>query len=379
MHYCDLVAGYGWMLLLVVVCNLAALWLFFRTFFNFSRYSSLLSAAVFYSAWLASLAHPEEVIFWLTGATEYFLSLSTLLILACLLYKPRRSVWYFVVVILLSIAVPAQHEMAGTFLWVLLLSGMLLTRFLKLPSQHWYAAFMSGSLSQLVVMRSSGNSIRAIQEHRHLWDVRQFPKWFAHSSYHGLDWLSSPSILLAACCLLLIYQRNYASQDPNKSWPKWVPPAAIAGMVFIVAEYCLVEMASGSWSPDRVVAWFTFIFCLLFVCLVLTGVPEISRIPFSQATKAGVLLLWAVTLLGSNNFRLALEDLHGPARVWHRIDAEQLSQRGGNINFQLPSKYPKLFMEQEITSDSGCWVNRCLANFLHASTVTSSNSAEKCP
>jgi hypothetical protein len=319
------------------------------------------------------------VIFWLTGATEYFLSLSSLLFLVCLLYKPRRSFWYFVAIVFLSIAVPAQHEMAGTFLWSLLLVGMILTRFLKLPARHWYAAFVSASFSQFVVMISRGNSIRAAQEHRHLWDVSHLPKWLAHSSYHGLDWLSLPSILLAACCLLLLYQSNNPSQDSNKSWPQWVPLAAIAGMVFIVAEYCLVEMASGSWSPDRVVAWFSFVFCLLFVCLVLTGVPELSRVQFSQATKAGVLLLWAVTLLGSNNFRLALEDLHGPARAWHRIDVEQLNQRGGNINFQLPSKYPKLSMEQEVTPDPGCWVNRCLANYLHASTVASPNSTEKCP
>jgi hypothetical protein len=150
-------------------------------------------------------------------------------------------------------------------------------------------------------------------------------------------------------------------------------------MVFIVSEYCLVEMASGAWSPDRVVAWFSFVFCSFFVCCILTGVPEISKVQFSQATKMGILILWAVTLLGSNNFRAALEDLHGPARVWHHIDAAQLRQRGGNIEFKLPPAYPKLSMQQEVTPDSGCWVNRCLANYLHAQTVVAEQSNEKCP
>jgi len=379
MRHVDLVSGYGWMLLLVMASNLAALWFFFRTIFGFSRYSSVLAAAVFYSAWVASLAHPEEIIFWLTGATEYFLSLSTLLVLLCLLYKPRSSAWYSALVGLLSLAVPAQHEMAGLFLWAVLLTGTIVSRFLKLPARQWYLAFVSASISQFVVMLSRGNSIRAVQEHRHLWDFRHLPKWLAHSFYHGLDWLALPSVLLAACCLFLLMQSSGTSQISGRPWPRWIPLAAIAGMLFVVAEYCLVEMASGSWSPDRVVAWFSFLFCLLFVCVVLTGIPEISRIQFSQATKAGVLLMWAVSLLGSNNFRQALQDLHGPARQWHRIDAEQLKQRGGDINFQLPAKYPKFSMEQEISSDPGCWVNRCLANYLHASTVASPNSTEKCP
>ncbi len=150
-------------------------------------------------------------------------------------------------------------------------------------------------------------------------------------------------------------------------------------MFVILCEYCLVELASGNWSPNRVVAWFAFVFCLLFVCLVLTGIPELARTQFSLATKTGIYILFAVSVLGSTNFRAAVEDLGGTAQAWRRLDASQLRQRGGAVVFELPARYPKLSMHQQVTSDSGCWVNRCLANYLHATSVVGKDSSEECP
>jgi hypothetical protein len=379
MSHVDLVAAYGWLLLAVISTNIAALWFFFRTFFRIPHRTSFLAAAIFYSAWVATLAHPEEEILWLTGAMEYFLSLSTLLVLLSLLYRRRNSIWYFVGITLLSIAVPAQHEIAGTFLCVILLAAALLMRIQHRPARQWFLSLGVATLSQAVVMLSPGNRLRAAQEHRHMWDIAHLPKWVAHSFYHGLDWLSYPSILLAACCIVLLLQSSREADASDESAPKWLGLAGVGAMIFITAEYCLVEMASGNWAPDRVVAWFAFVFCLLFICVIVTGVPEIFRVRFSQATRIGVFTVFAVTILGSANFRAAIEDLAGGAQSWHRIDKAQLARRGGAVEFELPAHYPKLAMEQEVTSDPGCWVNRCLANYLHASSVIGKNSREECP
>jgi hypothetical protein len=379
MSHVDLVAAYGWLLLAVIATNLASLWYFFRTFFRLTPRTSFLAAAVFYAAWVASLPHPEEEIFWLTGAMEYFLSLSTLLVLLSLLHRGYRSAWYFAAITLLSIAVPAQHEIAGTFLCVVLLAATVLMRIQKQSALQWYLSLGIATISQAVVMLSPGNRLRAAQEHRHLWDIARLPKWVAHAFYHGLDWLSYPSFLLAACCIILLLQSDQGTHAPGDAPPKWLSLAGLCAMIFILCEYSLVEMASGNWSPDRVVAWFAFVFCLLFVCVALTGIPEIFRVRFSESTRIGVFTIFAVTLLGSANFRSAVEDLSGTAQGWHRIDAAQLAKRGGSIEFELPARYPRLAMEQEVTSDPGCWVNRCLANYIHATTVIGKNSREQCP
>ena len=379
MNHVDLVSAYGWLLLLVVAINLAALWYFFRTYFKLTRGTALLAAGSFYAAWIASIPSPEEAIFWLTGALEYFLSFGAMLVLLSLLHKRRNSPWYYLTIALLSIAVPAQHEIAGTFLCSVLLAGIILMRVQEQPALQWRLSFCFAVLSQAVVMLTPGNKLRAAQEHRHLWDFAHLPKWIAHSFYHGFDWLSYPAFLLAACCILLLWQQGREKQDSEKNPPRWWGLACLCGMFVILCEYCLVELASGNWSPNRVVAWFAFVFCLLFVCLVLTGIPELACVQFSVATKAGIYILFTVSILGSANFRAAVEDLGGTAQAWHRLDASQLRQRGGVVVFELPARYPKLSMPQQVTSDSGCWVNRCLANYLHARTVVAEKSVEKCP
>ncbi|MGA8143042.1 MAG: hypothetical protein WB987_04035, partial [Candidatus Acidiferrales bacterium] len=112
MSHVDLARAYGWLLLAVMVANFSALWYFFRTVFQLSRASSLLVAGVFYAAYIASLSDLAEQLYWLTGAIEYNLSFATLLVLASLLYQARRGLWYYLAIVVLSIVIPAQHEIA---------------------------------------------------------------------------------------------------------------------------------------------------------------------------------------------------------------------------------------------------------------------------
>ncbi len=379
MSHVNLVSAYGWLLLLIMVSNVAALWYFFRTFFQFSRSNALLVAAIFYSAWIVTLTNPEEELFWLTGASEYFLPIFTFLVLLSLLYRFKNKFWCYVLVAVLAVAVPAQHEIAGMLLCAAVLVGAIFMTIQRRPAAHWYLAFSLASLSQIALILAPGTRFRAAQEHRHLWDVAHLPKWFAHSFYHGLDWLSSSPVLLAACCIFLILQHERENNSGQERSPKWPAIVGLLGMFIVLAEYCMVETASGNWSPARVVAWFAFIFSLLFVCVILTGIPELNRVHFSLSTRLGVYILFAVSLLGSANFRAAVEDVRGPAPAWHKLAAAELHQKSGVVQFELPAHYPKLAMHQAVTSDPGCWVNECLANYLHASIVVAKDSSEECP
>lgn len=379
MSHVNLTTHYGWLLLTVIITNLAALWYFFRTVFHLPRITSLLVAGTFYAAYVASLDDLQLELYWLTGAIEYNLSFSTLLVLVSLLYQARRAVWYYVTVALLSIAVPAQHEIAGTLLCMILLGGVIVMRVRKLPATQWYLSFAMAVLSQAVVMLSPGNAIRAAQEHKHLWDVAHLPRWVAHSFYHGINWLSHPAILVAGFCIFLLCQND---QDTNEAEPLPSTRLGIAGicaMFAVLGEVALVETASGTWIPSRVVAWFEFVFWLLFLCVILRGIPELHRVRFSQSTKIGAFSLLAVILLGSSNFRAAVEDVRGPAQSWWRMNSTRLQQRGGALEFQGPTRYPKLAMHQNVSSDSGCFVNKCMANYLRAKTVVVKDSDEECP
>lgn len=379
MSHVNLTTHYGWLLLTVIITNLAALWYFFRTVFRSSRTTSLLVAGVFYAAYVASLDDLQLELYWLTGATEYNLSFSTLLVLVSLLYQARRAVWYYATVALLSIAVPAQHEIAGTLLCMISFAGVIVMRVKKLPARQWYLSLGLAVFGQAIVMMSPGNAIRAAQEHKQLWDIAHLPRWVAHSFYHGFDWFSHPAILVAGFCIFLLLQRD---QDKNASEglpERWLGIAGVCAMVTVLGEVALVETASGIWIPSRVVAWFEFVFWLLFICVILRGIPEIHRVRFSQRTRIGAFSLLAVILLGSSNFRAAVEDVRGPAQSWWRMNSSRLQQRGGALEFQGPARYPNLAMHQNLSSDSGCFVNKCMANYLRAKTVVVKDSAEECP
>jgi hypothetical protein len=375
----NLLQTYGWLLLLVALTNLAALWYFFSVVFSLSRSRSFLVAAVFYATWIVALGSPDQQLYWLSDVMIYNLSLSSLLVLLALLLRPRATVWYYVLVALLSIAVPAQHEVAGTFLCMAVLAASVVVTVKKLPSRQWYLSLASSSISMAIVMRSPGNALRAVQEHKHLWDIAHFPRWVVHSVYHGIDWLAGPAILVSAFCILLLCQQDPESPAKVEAPSKWMAKAGLLGMLAILFECALTEVASGTWLPDRVAVWFQFVFMLLFVCVVVCGAPEIYRTRFSAATKVAVFMLFSVTLLGSANFRSAVEDVRGPAEAWWRIEDARLSQRGGTLEYEAPAAYPNLAKPQKLVDDPGCWVNKCLANYLHAQNVIVKNSKEECP
>ncbi len=379
MSHVDLATSYGWLLLTVVVTNLAALWYFFRTVFRLPRTTSFLVAGVFYAAYIASLTDLQLQLYWLTGATEYNLSLSALLVLVSLLSQPRRAIWYFVLVALFSIAVPAQHEIAGVFLCVFLFAGAVVMRVKRLPARQWYLSLGMAALSMIIVVLSPGNAIRAAQEHKHLWDIAHLPRWVAHSFYHGLNWLSDPAILVAGCSIFLLCKRDQETRAADELPAKWLGIAGLCAMFVLLCEVSFVEMASGVWIPARVIAWFQFVFWLLLVCVIVKGVPEIHQVRFSLGTRIGVFTLLAVCLLGSSNYRAAVEDVRGPAQSWWRMNSARLQQHGRALEFEAPARYPNLAMHQNLSTDPGCFVNECMANYLRAKTVVVKETTEECP
>lgn len=379
MSHVDLGRAYGWLLLAVMLTNVATLWYFFLRIVNLTPGRSFLVAAVFYSAWVASIAKPDEQLYWLTNVIGYNLSLSSLLILASLLLRPYRSAWYSMAVALLSIAIPAQSELAGTFLCVVVFAGATIVLVKKLPGLHWYLSLVLATISMMAVMLSPGNALRAAAEHKHLWDTAHLPHWVGHSFYHGVNWLGAPAVLTAAFCIVLLSTYDQGGPVRAKLVPTWFAIASLCAMLVVLVECALVEVATSSWLPDRVVAWFEFVFWLLFVCVVLAAGPEIYRARFSLATRIGIFALLSAALVGSSNFRAAVDDSLGPAQSWWRIGSARLKQRGRSLEFEAPAEFPKLAKPQMLTDDPGCWVNRCLANYLHASTVVVRHSKDECP
>lgn len=389
----DLFGAYGWLLLAVVGITVTSLWYFVYTFLDASPRRSFLITALFYAAWMASMTFPVEALFWLNGATMYYLPLSALLVLVSLLYRFRGATWQYFVAAFLSLAIPALHEIAGAFLCAIALAGLICTRLRKAPSSHWTVALAASTLSMALVILSPGNAERAALEHRHAWDFAHAPYWIAHSFYHGLTWLSPPAVLAAAFYIFLVSGRQEGTEAAKDRRPQWLGPVSLCLMLFTLGVCSLVEIAGGMGLYTRLVDWFQFVFWLLFVCAALTGMRRI-REAFPKAIKSGAFILVAAILLGSANYRSVIEDLHGPAESWRRSYAQldlhgparpsrgsyatQFATRGSALTLPAVTQFPKMAMRQGLSEDPRCWPNRCIALYLGAKSVAVPGSLEQC-
>jgi hypothetical protein len=377
----DLVASYGWLLLLFMLTNIAALSYFIQNFLRLSRTKALLAAGVFYSAWLASVVSPAENVFWLSEAIEYQFTMSTMLILAGLLCKTRYTPLSYFALAVLAIAVPGQHEIAGAFMLVVLLGGVVAARILKLPAFQWWLGLGLVALSFAAEMLSPAMAVRMSLRPKMPWDFVHVLPYAQRTVDHGVNWLMSPAILLCAFCMpLLLWPLEDSSSGSEYRPPRWLALAGLGAMCILLAEFASAEMSSGyAQMPPRTVGWFQFAFWLLLVCVILVGIPEISKVKFSASSKIGLSMLLVVSLFGSANFRSAEKDLRGPARLWWAASVARLRQRGSSLQFEPLPPRPALFRSTSLATEPDsrrCWVNQCMALYLGAKTLVVTDSGE---
>jgi len=372
MNTFGLSSSYGWLLLLVMLTNVAALSYFFSNLLRVPHTRALLVAGIFYAVWLASFPNPGQNIFWLTGAMEYQLSLTTMLILAGLLCKPSDTIRRYLVLAVLAAAVPAQHEIAGTFLVVCLFAGVIAARVLKLQLRQWLLCFSLAVLSFAVILLSPAMAFKFAVGHGHstVGYITHILPYAKRTVGHVIHWVLNPPVLLGAFCVPLLLWPDESLENEYRP-PRLIALVGTGALCVLLGQLANAEMVTFSSSfPSRVVGWFQFVFLLLLICVVLIGVPEISKLGLSTGFRIGVFALFAASLLTSENFRLAGRDLLGPARSWHSSNMIRLTQKGSVLLFDpLPPK-PDEFEETGLSKNSGCWVNQCMAVYLGADIVS---------
>jgi hypothetical protein len=372
MHTFGLSSSYGWLLLLVMLTNVAALSYFFSSLARVPHTRAVLAAGVFYAVWLASFPTPGDNIFWLTGAMEYQLSLTAMLILAGLLCTSGDTIRRYLVLAVLAVAVPAQHEIAGAFLVVCLLAGVVVARVLHLPSRQWLVCLALAVLSLAVIMLSPAMAFKFAVGHGHstVGYLTQILPYAKRTVGHVIRWVLNPPVLLGALCVPLLL---WADDGPENEYrpPRLIALAGTGALCVLLGEFAQGEMVTFSYSfPSRVVGWFQFVFLLLFICVVLTGVPEISKMRLSAGSRIGIYALFAASLLTSETFRLATRDVLGPARSWHRSNMIRLMEKGSVLQFDALPPKPDMFQETGLSKDPKCWVNQCMAVYLGANVVS---------
>jgi len=372
MNTATLLEKYPVMLLMVVVTQIAALTYFFSVILKLTYRRSATAACLFYLVWLCALEKPAENVYWYTGASEYMISITSMLLVAGLLCS-RQSLWKGISACTLSFLIPAQHEMAGAFLCAFLLVGAIVARVSRHQTRTWIFCLAAAALSLAVVIGSPGGHLRAAQEGRHLWNIHGTGVYVKFAIAKGVEWLPNTAALLAAGYIFLFWKPLQTDEGTT-----WCPRSVWAllcgsGMVLVILEFFAVELAGGSTLPDRTVGWFHFIFWLFLFLLIIGGQQTLDKLGRSADLQLCVVALLFLAL-ASGNFRYALEDLIGPAASWRHANAQRLVTRDGDVRWmRLPQK-PKLLMDSEVSTDPSWWENRCEANYLNVDSVAISDS-----
>jgi hypothetical protein len=364
MSRADLTVFYGWLLLLIMLSNIAALSYFLVSFLRVSSGQALLAAGVFYAVWLTNVPTPIQGVFWLTVAFEYQLSLTAMLILAGLLCKPRHAAWSYMAIAALAIAIPGQHEIAGLFTFICLLGAVAAVRLQKSEARQWWLALGLTTVSLAVIMLSPGKVLQFAHGHKTPWDVAHILPYAKRAMEHGIDWAMNPAVLLYAFCSSFLLRSEDLADGREYIPPRWLALAGLGAMGALLVEFASAEMTSGyGVFPPRTVGWFQFVFSLLLVGVIVIGVPEISRVSLSPVSRAALSLFLVASLLGFANFRLAEKDLRGPARPYWKSSIARLRQRGDALQFgPLPAR-PALFEEPSLAA-RGATLLFCVAEFI---------------
>ena len=361
----DLISAYPWLLLGVMAVNLAALCVFFRSVLQLKTRTALVVAGMFYVSWAVSIPSTAENIFWATGATEYQLSQSSLLVLLALLCSSRGRIGAGAAFIL-AFLIPAQHEVAGMLVCLVLAAGVVVARVLRVPSGKWIICLALASLSLAIVIVSPAGRERAAADGKVLWDFRHEPAYAFQALKNGVDWLISPIPLLTAICVPLFVGSMERRRETPITHPVWLAPLCLLGMCLIVCVAALVALVSAGGPPDRLVGWYQWPFWLLLLCAVYLGVPELRATSALRidAFKLGLCAILALSLLTSSTFKAAIKDLSGPARPWARSTSEQLrGQSGTPADANLPAKPSNLLAPG--FADSSAWVSVCWVNYIN--------------
>jgi hypothetical protein len=388
MSKAHLTVSYGLLLLLIMLSNVTALGYFFAKCLRVPYTRAFLAGGLFYAAWIAGVSSPGDNVYWLTVAFEYQLTITSMLLLAGLLCKSTQTLAGYIGIALLAVAIPAQHEVAGVFLVACLFGGVVAAHFLKVRPHQWWLGFGLASMSLASVLLSPGSmglaSIllsRGPSSHPvggHFGDLSQILPFAKRATEHGINWTINLPVLLCAPCIPFVLERKGGSTSENSYMPpRWLALAGLSGMVVLLAEFAGVERASGyGVLPPRVEGWFQFVFWFLLVCVIVIGVPEISQIKFSAASRIALSMLFMVSVLGSENFHSAEKDLRGPAGPWHAGSAARLRQRGDSLVFDALPPKPALFRNTSLAADDGCWVNQCMAVYLGARSIVAMDPSE---
>ena len=368
----NLPSVYGWLLLFVMLSNIAGLAYFFSKVLAVSRARALLIGAVFYAIWLSITPFPVEGVFWATEAFEYQFTFSTILLLVGLLTQKRKTSWTYVGLAILAAAIPGQNEVAGAFAVTALLAGWAVARAMQRDARPWLFCFVWAALSLAAIVFSPGVASKFGSGHQVPLTFAYLRPFLGRALRYGLNWAASPQVLLLMTCAVLLLPRPTGLNASLLATPRfrWLALLGVAGMSFLLLEFAGAELASGytAFGP-RAIGWFQFVFWLFLGFVMIVGIPELTQVELSPISKIGVSAILILILLTSTNSRLSRQDLRGPAAQWWASNTARLKQRGRALQFDpLPPK-PALFDDTFLSQNANCWVNRAMANYLGADTV----------
>jgi hypothetical protein len=373
---------YGAALAVMALVQLAACFAFVRLALRqciSARCALGLAACLFALHW-SGMPSPGESFYWVTGGTEYQLSISlaTILIWLAACFRPERRLLrcgWIAALTLLAIFTTGLHELIALMLaLVLTIAAWIAYRIRSgtFPTWCWLLAIAIAGL--LISLLAPGNAARAtsfVHGKEPLRAVGLTAKFLLRDLP---TWIADPKLLGAT--LFLFLSPWFARLRPGWlawegiAWSRLIPAA---GLCCIVLGAAAPTYATGSSPPDRVGNLLHFVFLIAWFATLLTATrwPDnwiMQRDPPAPLLQTAALASLGLALLTTGNSNLGLRDFDKRITRWDAAmqERERLAAStapGSTLVLPAAPPIPNLFMQADLQPDPSDWRNQVFARF----------------
>lgn len=346
---------------------------------------------------LVNMPNVPQGLYWFTAANEYHLGSILLLFYIAMLIRLLlledvvlfRSALFIGLVALLIVAAGVQVMTLISLLAIML--GLVIREFLYEGKQRYALMALLVLLLVLayITVGAPGNFNRA----QHFPDRGQF--WFSVSGavYWGMrsiiKWMGNPLLWVSTAiiigCFTMLPARQIEKYRPNRVFI-WLFP--LVSISYLLVMHFPHLWATGIKPSGRVSNVIYFVFLLLwfwyaFICyrsLLAFGRPALSLPKFRYASGvslSSLLMIFSVMVYVHPTMSLARLDLVGRAHSYHATNLERyriLREHQGTdtdpvIVPAYPGSVPKTIYFDNLTGNSGHFINTCTAQYFGVQSV----------
>ena len=385
--------GYKYIPVVLIISLIAASAFLLSSLFRLKIFDSrvLLPSLCFIAVFLLGMLSPASGLYWMAGALSYQPANIFLLIILGLMFriayaqKQQGEYEYTLIVLIIAMAIAIGFNETAM---IALIAVSLLFVLLHLRAGWsvlwpWAIVLVTALVCFGVVYLSPGNEIRASEFQQGHNIGRAIRGSLDIGGRVLVIWISNPVLLIATLLVPFSVSRLYGASPRSFTISRrWVFAMVVLTLTIPFAFQFPAWWAMGGWAPARTIdaAYFVFLVSWFMtaggICIYFMNsgklIPDLgTHFPVNAIILLAISILFTITVLNSNSFKLAQLDRAKHAKPWHQymqqryalIDKAVNEGRSSLVVPDYDKTYPRTIYFNDIMHNSRDWRNICYAQY----------------